>query len=367
IPAALTHLKALMSLSIQDTQILQWDVDMMKHIGSTLMYLTLDNVSLTSWPDWIQYCPHLQTLEMTSSFKSIPDNAFDKQTNTLTSLQLLNGNLTETLLTFSKLSALTSLVLDYNNISKISKLPNFGILSSISIQYNRLSDATHLSDVLRSVSNSLTYLQAEGNQLNSFPDLSFITKLQSVFLSHNLISDTSSGSISPAVTYLEAENNNIRSLAGFLSGAINLKYLRLMGNSVTSLSGDNIPSNVSEFDISRNLITELTDTSFPVNTVMDSLWLDYNPISKISTAAFSCLTNLDSLSLKGTRLTRLPLALRSLTGLYTLEMSDSSYLVCTCLEKPLRSWYLSRPLACFGDCGPLPIDYFLGVLSEGCP
>ncbi|CAG5133275.1 unnamed protein product [Candidula unifasciata] len=338
----------------------------MRHIGLTLVTLKLDNVSLSSWPEWLQYFPHLQTLEMTCQFPSIPDNAFDGQENILMTLTLINGILTETSLSLSNLSSLSTLVLDNNNISRINSLPNFGILSSISINYNRLSNATHLSDILRSVSNSLTILQAEENKLSSFPDLSFMTKLLEIYLSNNLISDTSSGFISPSVTYLEAENNNIRSLVGFLSKAEDLQYLKLKGNRIISVSRENIPLKVSELDLSKNLIAKLTDTSFPENNSLNLLFLNYNPISTISPSAFASLTKLDSISLRGTKLARLPLALGSLTNLVSLDLSESSYLVCSCQEKALRSWYLSRPLACFGECGPLTIAYFLNMFSEGC-
>lgn len=367
IPAALTHLTTLMSLSIEDTHITEWDDDTMKHLGPTLLYLTLNNVSLTSWPGWIQYFTQLQKLEMTSSFSSIPNNAFDSQANSLTTLQLLNGIMSEISFAISKLSVLTSLVLDYNKITKLTGLPSYGKFSSISIQYNNLSNATHLSDALKSVSDSLTYLQAEGNKLTAFPDLSFMTKLQTVYLSHNLISDTTSGSIPSSLTFLEAENNNIRSLSGFLKGGVNLQYLRLGMNIISSLSREDIPANINELEMSNNLISELTDTSFPTGTMMDALTLDYNPIFKISPSSFTGLTNLRTLSLKGTQLTRLPLALSSLTGLYTLDMTENSDLVCTCLEKQLRSWYLNISLSSFGSCGPTTIDYFLNTLSVGCP
>lgn len=367
IPTALTHLNKLQVLSIQDTAISKWDIDVIKHIGLTLTDLTLDNVSLASWPDWIQYMPRLQVLEMTSSFTTIPNNAFDTLANVLPTLRLTNGILSEIPLVISKLSALTTLVLDYNKISRISGLPSFGNLWSLSIQYNNVSNATHLSDALRSVADSLSYLEAEGNKLTSFPDLSFMTKLQTVYLSHNRISDTDSGSISSSVTYLELMNNNIRSLAGFLTGGINLNYLGVGMNLITSISGSNIPANLTEFDVSSNLISELTDTSFPTNTKIDILTLDYNPISAISSASFASLSALGALSLIGTKLTRLPLALSSLTGLYSLDMSHSPNLVCTCLEKSLRSWYVGRSLASFGDCGPTSIDYFFTTLSAGCP
>ncbi|CAG5133274.1 unnamed protein product [Candidula unifasciata] len=366
IPAALAELNALTDLSIEDTYIYTWDDNTMKHIGLTLVTLKLDNVSLSSWPEWLQYFPHLQTLEMTCQFPSIPDNAFDGQADMLMTLTLINGNLTETPYAFSNISFLSTLVLDNNNISRLNSLPNSGSLSSFSITNNRLSNATHLSGVLRSVANSLFYLHLEGNQLSSFPDLSFMKKLLKVYLSYNSISDTSSGSIPTSVSYLEAENNTIRSLAGFLSQAANLEYLKLMGNLIANFTGDEIPSKVSYLDLSKNLITELNETSFPTKNSLGLIFLDYNPISVISPFAFTNLTKLISLSLKGTQLARLPLALGSVTKLLSLDMSESSNLVCTCEEKQVRSWYLSRPLTFYGVCGPLSISNFLNVLSQGC-
>jgi Leucine-rich repeat (LRR) protein len=155
-------------------------------------------------------------------------------------------------------------------------------------------------------------------------------------------------------------DNALNSLTGKLTTLI------LRNNKFTT-----IPKAVSKLtanvDISSNLITQLTDTSFPANSNIKSLTLTSNPIVTISQNAFKNLQHLQTLTLKNSTLTRLPIALGSLTAVTSFDISGSPNLVCTCQEKSLASWFLSIRSNTANVCGSVSIDYFFQNLSKLCP
>lgn len=368
IPNALGHLHVLDNLLIEDTKIDDWNSDVLEQIGKTVTSLTSDNVGFLAWPAWIQYFPNLETLEITNfNMSTAPDNALDAQRNKMSNLRIEEGTLSEIPEAISKLSSLNSLSLDGNRITHIANLPSFGNLTTLSVDSNSLSDANNVRDALRSVSDSLIILQMENNHLAAFPNLSFMTKLQSAYFSNNDILDVVSGSLPPSVIYCEIEDNYFRSIPTFLPLEGNLVTLRMAGNAVTRIEGVQLPPSISDLDLAGNKITHLSNWSFPQNSRLNYLTLDHNPLSSIEPLAFAVLKHMQFLSLRDTKLTRLPLALTTLTQLNTVDLTLNADLVCTCLDKPLRAWALALNLQSFGDCGATSIDNFLRVLSAGCP
>lgn len=339
----------------------------MKHICPTLEQLNLDNVGLISWPTWIQFCPRLTTLQLSSAvLTNIPDNAFDNQTN-ISSLNLQNASLVAFPKAVTTLSLLTDLTLDNNNISQVFGLTTLSKLTSLSMMNNKLSDAGQLSNALRPLNASLQILQLSGNKLTSFPDLIFLEKLQALYLLNNHIFNIGFSKIPPSLTVLDFENNMIQSLYAFMQTGDSLITVRFDHNSISDIRGVDITPSVRDVYITHNLITQIGSTAFPENSSMEILVLDNNPIVSISVSAFSNLKRLTYLSLMTTKMSRLSVAFISLENLQTLDMRDNSVLVCTCLEKSLRPWALSESLKIFGDCGATSIVDFLVGLSEGCP
>lgn len=365
LPKALLQLNNLNHLTISDMQIFTWDVGILKHIGLTLDSLLLTNVSLTSWPSWITFLPHLGTLELSNMVFQVPDNGLDNQVNTLSSVNFENLNLTEIPSAISKLIHLQYLVLDNNKISKISGLPNASSFTLLSLDGNRISDAGQLSEGLRAVSSYLTTLQLRENRLQSLPDLSAMSKLDALYLNENVISSVGGGKVPPSLRFIELVDNYIPSLYVFMQAGIHLVTVRFDHNYILEIRDVDIPVSVTEMSIMYNRITELSDASFPVNSKMGSLSLDFNPISTISLSAFTNLKNLFYLSLGGTQLTRLPLALGALTKLITVSLAGNDHLVCTCMEKSLRDWSLAMDVD--GDCGLTSIIYFFKFMSDQCP
>lgn len=367
LPSALLHLNNLTRLTIEDTHINTWDLDIMKHIGTTLQTLTLRNVGLTSWPEWIPSLLYLGTLELFSVPFKVPDNAFDVQTNTLFSLSLENGILTEIPIAVTKLTRLQKLLLDNNNISRASGIPSSPVLSELSMANNKISDAGQLSDALHSIAGSLTYLQLNENLLIYLPDLSAMTKLKTVYISNNSIAYSGNAKIPPSLQYLGLEQNKLKSVESFLQQGHSLTVLDVKSNSIKVISGADIPVSVQDLDISLNLLTELTDESFPQDSNMSSLTLDSNPISQVSSKAFARLTKLSFLSMIYTKITRLPLSLAHLTNAVSIDLTGNDDLICTCAEKELRSLPQLHQVEIYGQCGVTTVDNFLNVMSQQCP
>ncbi|BFZ20263.1 hypothetical protein BsWGS_23302 [Bradybaena similaris] len=366
-PFALFYLSNLQHLSIKDSRIQQWDISIWFFLGNRLQDVTLVNVGVTSWPEWIQTLPLLYNLEFSSAIVSIPDNAFEMQKQNMTSLTLKNVTMTSTGNIFTKLSGLRDLNLDNNRISQLSGLPNFGKLSYLSIVNNSISNATHLSIAFRAVGNSLVSLYMDGNKLTVFPDLSFMTVLDTVHISGNLIHDVNTGAIPASLSFLALENNRLTTLTSVLKGGTNLNTLRLRANLIATLVGTHFPANVADIDVSLNRISTIRESCFPPNSKLEMLRLDFNPISTISASAFDSLIHLNYLSMTSTSIARLPLALGSLRSLTTLDLRNNDQLVCTCEEKALRVWFTAHVINATGNCGLTTIDFFLRSLSADCP
>ncbi|BFZ20788.1 hypothetical protein BsWGS_23827 [Bradybaena similaris] len=369
IPGAFFHLNALTDFSITDTAILDWNDEAMKHISQTLQTLILQNVSLTTWPSWTQFLTKLTELDIINSKISyIPDNALDGMSNTVKSFNLVKCNLAQVPKALSHLKAVQFMQLLQSEISDISWLPKSAQLTSLSLSNNSIRDARALSDGLRPYGKSLFMLDVVNNHLTSIPDLSFLTQVGTLDLSHNRIADSSLGNLSHSIYFLDMRNNFLPSIPHVYFYLPIISDMLLSYNAITQIRSNDFPGWTFVADLGHNLITELTDTSFPMYSNLTEITLNNNPITQISAQAFKGLTHLRVLGLQGTRLTRLPVALTSLVSLNSLDMTGNSYLVCTCLEKSLElSRILSNHMSILGNCGETSIYNFFVYLSPGCP
>jgi Leucine-rich repeat (LRR) protein len=369
IPNAFGHLRYLKSLTIQDVDVQDWNEDAMKMGGQTLITLYLANVSLRSWPNWIHNFSRLTDLTITHcSIQSIPDGALDTVLTSLTSLSLANNNLTSIPKALSQLLALTSLNLVQNNIIDITWLPQHSPLSLLYLTNNKISNSSFLSDVLRQMGSSLTYIAIDFNQLTTIPDFTSMTKIFTLDFSHNNISDQLSGSFLPTIYSIDLSYNFLSAIPRFVSTMQKATSLTFHSNVITSFVGTDITPAATSLDLSYNLITELTDNSFPNNSQLTTLQLNDNPIVTISNMTFTHLTHVIVMNLRNTNITRLPLALLSLTSLSWLDMTDNDDLVCTCMEKCLEPWVLHfHSYQVSGNCGELAIYDFFSQLSPSCP
>ena len=130
--------------------------------------------------------------------------------------------------------------------------------------------------------------------------------------------------------------------------------------------------------LSFTQLVSVDHLTFPSS--LTSLHLNNNPISSLSSDAFTSLANLEVLYLYDTHLTRLPLALTSLTHLEHLDFGSHPNMTCSCSEAaPISHWYVDRLEALklqniLGDMisgycgdGTTSISYFLEEFATLCP
>ncbi|CAG5119862.1 unnamed protein product [Candidula unifasciata] len=367
IPDAVLQLRNLISLSVSNTNITTWNDSGMAKLGSGIQILILDTVGLTTWPTWLQVYSRLLQLTISgSSISSIPDNAFDLSATSLRELSLNNNNLVTVPKALANLTELIKLSLAQNRIANITWLPQLSKLTSLSLNDNRISDSVQLSTALRSYGSTLNEFNIHDNLLTSIPDTPLLTQLTTLDFTHNHISDPNSGSVSSAVIVLKLDYNRLRTIPRVLK-TINSKYIgvALSYNSIFTIQGIDFPNSTTNVDLGGNFIQELSDTSFPVNSSIMYLYLYNNPLTKVSPLAFRNLPQLRDLNLRNTRLTRLPLAIASLTGLWSIDVTGSTYLVCTCEEKSLEA-VIRAVYDIFGDCGPTSLYTFYNEFSPMC-
>lgn len=369
VPAAVCRLRKLWNLNLYSVNILSWDNDNMKNLCPSLLSFQLSTDGVTSWPPWLKSCSNLTDIAITSSgISSIPDDALDLVVNTLQYLQLINNSLTSVPKAVSKLTALNVLSLEENKITDVSWLPQQSNVTVLTMNENRISDAKKLSAALRFYADSLNKFTIYDNFLTSIPDLPFLTKVYSLDYSNNHISDPYSGEIPENLGELILRTNFLTTIPPVMKTMKSLTEFDLSYNRVVSIQGTDFPITVTGVDLGNNIITELTDTSFPVSFNITYLLLSNNPITRISLQAFKNLPLLQQLNLSHTKLTRVPLSVGFLTTLTYIDMSNSNGLVCTCLEHSLESRI--SPLGSenvVGDCGQTSIYVFFTELSHDCP
>ncbi|BFZ20259.1 hypothetical protein BsWGS_23298 [Bradybaena similaris] len=369
IPDALLRLDSLKSLTVAHSKIEDWNEDVMIQLGRTLTFLNLENVSLTSWPTWIQHLPMLTDLSISSCLlTSMPDDALDSIAGSLVSLLLSRNRLTSVPKALSKLTALQTLYINNNMLVDVSWLPQKSPLTTLILNNNHIKNSTALSTALRPYGNSLTDLEIKNNQLTSIPDCSFLILIENWDFSHNRISDPYSGSVNPNITSIDLSYNALQTIPPVLTTLQQMNILLLPWNDIKVITSTRIPTWITELELGFNLVSVLTDNSFPQDSQLVTLHLNNNPIVEISNLAFKSTPMLRELNLQGTRLKRLPIALGSISGLTYFDMSNISQLVCTCMESSLKQWILSQSSgSVVGNCGETSIYDFFSKLSSACP
>ncbi|CAG5119858.1 unnamed protein product [Candidula unifasciata] len=369
LPDAFLHLNVLNFLEITESIVEDWNDKAMKHIGSFLGTLSIENVPVKTWPTWLQYFTNLTDLGIGgASIKDIPDNGLDSMINTLTDLTLNNNSLTIVPFAISKLTALQLLALDKNKIANATYLPQKSKLRSLSLNGNKLHDSKELSNVLKPYGSTLVDFEISSNQLTSFPDLNILTLISDIDFRHNRLSDPNSGSLPPGLDQVKLGSNNLPRLPRFLCTMNSVSQLFAGSNSITELEAVGFPPSTHGVELENNKLTEITNTSFPVNASITYILLNNNPLVRITDDAFKNLPHLLELQVRNTKLTRLPLALIYLPKLDEFDISDTTSLVCTCLEHSLMQWILKITSTMVkGTCGKTSVEYFYTVLSQGCP
>ena len=179
----------------------------------------------------------------------------------LTSLTLDDNNISN--IDLSKNTNLTSLDLEFNNLSNIDLSKNT-VLTSLNLGYNRLSS------IDLSKNASLTKLYLFGNNLSSI-DLSKNTSLTKLYLFENKISSIDL-SKNTALKELDLSGNNLSSID--LSKNTALKELGLSGNNLSSID---LSKNISLTDLDL-IFNSLSSIDLSKNTKLTTLHLYNNPL-----------------------------------------------------------------------------------------
>ena len=225
-------------------------------------------------------------------------SAIDLSHNTLlTSLYLNNNNLST--IDVSNNTALTSLDLSYNNLSVID-VSNNTALTRLDLENNNISvidvsnntsltrldlDYNNLSEIDVSHNTSLTRLYLENTNLSTI-DVSNNTALTSLDLSYNNLSviDVSNNT---KLGYLNLENTNLSTID--VSNNTALTYLDLQHNNLSAIDlSDNIV--LKELNLESNNLSAI-DLSH--NTNLTTLNLSHNRLGEIDVSKNTGLTHLD--------------------------------------------------------------------------
>ena len=125
-----------------------------------------------------------------------------------------------------KLSSLTKLELNLNEISDIQPLESFTKLTNLQLNYNQISDIKPLASL-----TNLTNLQLNYNQISDIKPLASLTNLIELRLYKNQISDIKPLESLTNLTVISLDDNQISDIKP-LESLTKLTWLRLSGNPI---------------------------------------------------------------------------------------------------------------------------------------
>ncbi|BFZ13372.1 hypothetical protein BsWGS_16411 [Bradybaena similaris] len=319
LPRAFLKLTSLSRLVIADTPVQIWEGPVLQHIATILPDLELINVGFTAWPKWLSHFHSLNILYLSNNcITTIPEDAFSVVTNTLTRIILENTCLTHVPQALATLSNLTNLDLSSNiftdeyEVETLASMPLGTTLSDLTIEYIGLSKMLNFSKM---------------------------KNLFAINLNFNEISDATSGLFPSFITSLYVQGNQLSLVPTDVAKMSTLYSLFLSDNKITTIEPVSFPPNLGYLDLSFNKLIVITDTYFTNLTVMETLYLNNNPISTISSLAFEDLTSLITLDISNTYFVQVPAALISLTTVLEIDMANPS-LTCPCpADSALVKWF----------------------------
>ena len=256
---------------------------------NVFVYLTYENnIQDLSEIGILKNFKTLKLLELNSSgFTDINIHELSKLTD-LTALSL-NDNQISDISELNKLTNLTDLSMGGNQVSDISTLSKLTNLIYLELVNNQISDISALSKL-----TNLTYLGLWNNQISDISTLNGLINLTDLRLDDNKISDINALRWLTNLTILGLENNKINDISA-LSKLTNLSYLGLSKNNIHDINEINKLINLTWLKLGDNQINNIDKLSNL--TYLTSLDLGNNQIKDIST--LSKLTDLTELYLNG--------------------------------------------------------------------
>lgn len=200
------------------------------------------------------------------------------QSTTLQTLLLGKNNFTISNTNFlSGLSNIENLDLSSLNLTNIpTEISTLSKLKTLKISYNNITDFSAISEM-----NTLEELNISHNNLNSLPaEIANLSALKFLDVSNNAITQFSSIKNLQNLEWLSVENNSLTAIPAEISSLKNLIHLNLGRNQIST---------------GFNLLTSLNN--------LEQLWLNHNNISGNFPTELLSLPKLMSLSLQSNQLT----------------------------------------------------------------
>lgn len=284
-----------------------------ENLGAKITSKDSENLTIYITQDRID---GVTSLNLSGSSSSTSDkitklNGIEEFTN-LTSLTL-DYNTISDITPLAKLTNLEELYLNNNNISDISSLSKLTNLIDLELMYNNISSISSLSGLTK-----LTELCLSGNNISSISSLSKLTNLTLLYVLNNNITDISALSNLTKLTRLSLSSNNITNISA-LSNLTNVFYLIMSNNKISDISPLANLTSLTTLQIGQNNITDISALSNL--TKLKSLYLAENQITDIS--ALANLTQLTSLTLANNEITDIKV-LSNLTNLQELIINSNN-------------------------------------------
>ena len=357
---------------------------------TNLTWLELSNNNISDLSP-LRGLTNLTWLELSNN--NISDLSPLRGLTNLTSLSLSNNNISD-LSPLRNLTNLTWLELWNNNISDLSPLRNLTNLTSLKLWNNNISDLSPLRGLTNlkeldlrdnplndsSINEHIFALQGQGVTVHfdlgavsddptpvTIPDANLraaiaaalgkargatitqgeMTRLRSLSVVDEGISDLTGLEFATSLTFLNIEDNNIRDISA-LRGLTHLTFLNFHLNNVSDVSVLSSLTSLTHLDFNDNNASDISSLRGLTNLI----WLQcsYNNISDIS--SLRGLTNLETLYLHNNNISDVSL-LRGLTNLETLGLHNNNITDLSPLSGLTNLTWLGLVLNNISDVSPL--------------
>lgn len=343
LPASVKELEHLELLDLSGNPIASnnFDDDILRDIGDTLIDLKIGGPNITSWPSSFYHLQALQNLTITEShFTLLPVDAFHGFQGTLKELTIQHSQLTSVPLAVARLRYLEVLRFDDN--------------------YN-VGDHGMRAPIVPGLLPYLYNVSLQADNITVFPQiLGSFEKLQNVVLDRNrlkFVSDESAIAVNRAST-LSLRDSGLTRIPEAIQRIAALDALDLSNNKIHSVETKDL----------RQLVS------------LKSLLFNNNPILYMSPNALDNNVLLDRIELRSTNLTKVPCAIRGLMAAHSHTGRSSTITVdlqfnriqCTCELQWLYAAITSMPsisITFEGTCDTIVMsiqDYIDSNLSS-CP
>lgn len=275
----------------------------MKVLGNRLNSFTFgDSFSLLHWPGSLTHLQQLKYLHMTGSImKYLPPSSFSGFEHTLETLWIEHTQLRQMPLHIARMTHIKELHFDHNTVDH--------------------GDSVMVESVFRDIGDTLEVLSLKYDNLTKFPDsLKYLVNLKNLSLEGNQVKFLSDEAIlelgNGNLTFLSLKSCGLKRVPGAMSNLSSVVVLDMSENDIRTIENNDLVN-----------LPQLVFVSFRGN-----------PLKFISHTAFHRLPSLTSLDLSDTRITQMPKAIQSLTGLQDLNLLHAP-VDCTCDMFWVKRWF----------------------------